>query len=279
MRTPELFAFVRERHQTYLRRRAGLPKPWTRDPILQRWRFTNVYRELDRVTRWVAGEWREPHRDDPDLWFAMAVARLVNWPDTLAEVGYPVPWDPGRFVDVLEDRARRGQKVYTGAYMIHADRHFGGSKAAYLASEVFDPLWRDRAGLGRRLRGTLAQAHAALMEYRDMGSFMAAQVVADLKYVEPLRAAPDWWTWAASGPGSRRGLNRVLGRRKDAPWDEPQWLRRLQALHRAVEPLVAAAKMPRLHAQDLQNCLCEFEKLERVRLGEGTPRARYPGLP
>jgi hypothetical protein len=278
MRTGELFEFVQERHNIYVHRLAKRPKPWTTDPILQQWRFCNVYRERDKVTRWIATHWREPHSDDPDLCFAMAVARLVNWPDTLAEVGYPVPWDPERFVTVLEDRQRRGEKVFTGAYMIHADRHFDGSKAAYLAAKVFGPLWEGRDALRPRLCGTLAQAHAALMRYDGMGSFMAAQVIADVKYVEPLRSAPDWWTWAASGPGSLRGLNRVLGRPKDAPWAEPEWLRRLQALHREINPLVATAKMPELHAQDLQNCLCEWDKYERVRLGEGKPRSKYPGL-
>jgi hypothetical protein len=31
----------------------------------------------------------------------------------------------------------------------------------------------------------------------------------------------------------------------------------------------------RLCAQDLQNCLCEFAKDERVRLGEGTRKRRF----
>ena len=85
MRTDDLFAFVRERHQIYLRRKAGQTKPWTTDPILQQYRFCNVYRELDTVTKWIRDNWRRPHCDDPDLWFAMVVARLVNWPDTMAE--------------------------------------------------------------------------------------------------------------------------------------------------------------------------------------------------
>jgi hypothetical protein len=42
--------FVRERHNIYLRRKAGKPKPWTEDPILQRNYFCNVYRELDKTT-------------------------------------------------------------------------------------------------------------------------------------------------------------------------------------------------------------------------------------
>jgi hypothetical protein len=278
MRTDELFSFIKERHAIYRRRTAGKPKPWTTNPILQQYRFCNVFRELDTETKWIAKNWRVPHQDDPDLWFALVVARLVNWHGSLAQIGYPVPWRPDRFVEVLEARRKRGEKVFTGAYMIHADQHFPGPKAAYLAQMVLTPMWEDRESLQRIVHGTLAEAHRTLMKYRDMGSFMAGQVIADLKYVPPLPHAPDWWTWAASGPGSRRGLNRVLGRPKDAPWTEAEWLRSLQRLHAAIRPLIAEAKMPSIHAQDIQNCLCEWDKFERVRLGEGKPRSKYPGL-
>ena len=279
MRTADLFSFVVERHNIYKRRLQGFSKPWTADPILQQYRFCNVYRELDIVTVWIAENWRMPHCGDPDLWFAMVVARLVNWPDSLAEIGYPVPWRPERFVEALEGRKRRGAKVFTGAYMVRAEPRFNGSKAEYLAGHVLTPMWQERERLRRIATGTLADAHRMLMNCRDMGSFMAAQVIADLKYVEPLRNASDWWSWAASGPGSRRGLNRMLSRAVDASWSEDNWLRSLQALHAEISPLLLASRMRRMHAQDLQNCLCEFDKYERVRLGEGKPRSRYPGLP
>lgn len=276
-----LIAFILERHAVYTRKTAGEPRPWSSHPAfgphLQRYRFCNVYREFDTVTRWIADRWRTPHHDDPDLFFAMAVARFVNWPDTLAEVGFPIPWDPEHFVAVLESRQARGEKVFTGAYVIHADRHFPGSKAAYLAAKVLTPLWDARAALRQITNGTLAEAHRLLTRFHGVGSFMAGQVIADLKYAGPLRSAPDWHTWAAPGPGSERGLNRVQGRPENAPWPGTTWLRELQALHREIAPMIAAAGVPPLHAQDIQNCLCEWSKMVRLLLGEGKPRSSYPG--
>src|SRR5262245_44465925 len=105
---------------------------------------------------------------------------------------------------------------------------------------------------------------------RGFGSFMAAQVVADMKYVEPLRSARDWWTFAAPGPGSERGLNRVLGRPVDAPWrDDDTWRTAFVRLHAAIAPELERNGIGRLCGQDLQNCLCEFHKYEKTRLGEG----------
>ena len=91
-----LVNFIVARHSIYDRRAKGDHKPWTDDEILQRYRFCNVYRELDTVTQWIADNWRRPHAGDQDLWFAMAVARWVNWPETLEDIGYPVPWKAKR---------------------------------------------------------------------------------------------------------------------------------------------------------------------------------------
>src|SRR5438128_138100 len=113
----QLLYFIAEREEIRRRREAGEPPPWTDDPVMREWRFCNVRREDDRVTRWIAANWRGPNADNPDLWFPMCVARFVNWPDTLAEIGFPVPWDAERFLEVMAARKARGEKCYGGAYM------------------------------------------------------------------------------------------------------------------------------------------------------------------
>lgn len=267
--------FIAMRHLVQMKKRGGLPKPWTDDEILQTYRFCNIYRELDTVTQWIAGNWRFPHRNDPDLWFAMAVARLVNWPDSLAAVGYPAPWNAKRFVKHMDARKAAGEKVFTGAYMIHAGPN-PGSKAGYLAEEVLTPMWEKRKALRPTAQDTLASFHERLMTCKDMGSFMAGQVVADVKYAGLLADAEDWHTWAAPGPGSKRGLNRVCGNERDEKWRDDHWLQVLQELREEVNKALPD-QWERLHAQDVQNCLCEFDKYERVRLGEGRPRSLYNG--
>jgi hypothetical protein len=271
--------FIFEREEIRLRRSKGEPGPWTDDPILREWSFTNIRREHDRVTKWIADNWRNPHANDPDLWFAMVVARLVNWPETLAEIGYPVPWDPDHFLAVNADRKRRGAKWESAAYMIHADsRRIGriDNKARYQVECVFAPLWRDRQKLRPRPGETLAEWHRLLGAYSGIGDgFYSAQIVADMKQVVPLKSAKDWWTFAASGPGSKRGLNRILDRPPESPWREAEWLYELKTLNDAVAPELRKMGIGKLCAQDLQNCLCEFDKYERVRLGEGKPKRRY----
>jgi len=273
--------WIKERHSIALKKEAGEPKPWTEDPILQSYRFCSVYRENDRVTRWIADNWRSPHAREPDLWFAMSVARYVNWPGTLAEIGFPIPWNPRRFKLTLARRTREGQKVFTGAYVVHSRGR--QPKAVYLADHVLSPLWKDRAKIRPKKGDTLAAFYSRLRKYNGMGSFMAAQVVADIKYAGVLLAAEDWYSFAAPGPGSRRGLNRLLKKPLDYHLSDEAWLAYINGLRaqvmrkiRGLGP-VEDELMPDMHAQDVQNVLCELDKYERVRLKQGRPRAKYNG--
>jgi alpha-glutamyl/putrescinyl thymine pyrophosphorylase clade 1 len=287
MRTKELFAFMQERHRIYERRAAGDPKPWTQDPILQRFKFTNVYRELDRVTIWIRENIREPFAYNPNLWLMLCIARRINWPDTLAELiadkkgAWPVKTlNPERLTTVLDARTARKEQVYTGAYMITAtSTSVGQTKSRATAYNNVGELWNKRKVIVPKLSGTCQGAFEAICGSGfAWGPFMTAQVIVDMKFTRYLRDAPDFWTWAHSGPGSRRGLNRVLGRDKNAPWREEDWRAGMSKVYAALAPLIEKAKMPRLSMSDCQNVLCEFDKYERVRLGEGRPRSLYPGV-
>lgn len=280
MRTQELFSFIHERHSIYTKKQAGLPKPWTDDPILQSYRFCNVYRELDTQTIWFAKNWRKSHANDPDLWFASLVFRFVNWHETAEELGYPVPFKARHFMKVLRERGEQGKKVYSGAYMI-STHGVKQPKWEYLGYSL-EAIWRER----ERIRyhphgvngGSLEYFHNTLMNCFDVGSFLAAQVIADCKYTPRMDMAKDWFTFAASGPGSRRGLNRVFMQPVKQPIKEENWRLCLSVLYNEIKPMIRNAGMPTLHAQDLQNCLCEFDKYERVRLGEGRPKSLYKGV-
>ena len=177
----------------------------------------------------------------------------------------------------MNARKERGEVCFGAAYNISN----GGkkiSKPEYLVTEVFAPLWGPltRKRLRPRDDDSLHSLYGRLKDMPGFESFMAAQVVADVKYIEPLEHARDWMTFAAPGPGSKRGLNRVLGRPVDAPWrDDDTWRAAFRQLREQIMPELDRIGLGNLHAQDLQNCLCEFDKYERVRLGEGKPKRKF----
>lgn len=278
MRVKAFVKFVTERHMIAVNRAKGLPKPWTTDIILQSYRFCNVYRELDTVTQWIRQHWSTEFRASPEVWFAMVVARLVNQPSTLNRL-QPVPWVPREFIRVLNAQASLGVVVFNSAYIVSTNGR-AMSKPQYLADHVLTPMWERREALRPTQDDTLGSYHARLMEMQGMGSFMAAQVVADLKNTKGnvLRFAVDWWIWASPGPGSLRGMSRVYGEAPSKTGHRyPQWIRDVNYLRDAVNETFTMLGWDKLCAQDVQNCLCEFDKYERVRLGEGRPKSRYQG--
>jgi hypothetical protein len=270
----ELINFIAEREAIRRRREAGQPFPWTDNPILRDYRFCNIDREHDRVTKGITALYREPYRDDPNLWFALLVSRrAVNWPGTLAELGYPVPWNPERFKDVIRSRQASGQKAYEAqAYKVMVSGQ-AGEQADLITRRVLTPMWEQRSYYQPRTGDTLASFATRLSEGPFMGGFYAGQIIADLKYVQ-LRDAADWWTFAVSGPGSRRGLDRVMGREPRKYWSETAWYAEFRQLYESTKQRIHEVTGLCLDAQNEQNALCEFDKFCRLDNGEGARSVR-----
>lgn len=149
-----------------------------------------------------------------------------------------VPWHPQHFLKIMNERKERGDVCFGSAYNISN----GGkttAKAEHLVQQVFAPLWGPLARKRLRPRDddTLHSFYGRLGDMPGFASFMAGQVVADMMFVAPLKHARDWMTFAVPGPGSKRGLNRVLGRPKDASWrDEDTWRAAFRQLREQIMP-------------------------------------------
>lgn len=306
-------AYARARHNIYLKRAAGWPGPWTDDPILRDGRFCNIFRELDTVTQWIEKHIRQPYADHPHLWFMLAIARYINWPPTLAylielaEVHNVPAWpshplfecgeaalprdgfEASTLTWALQNRSQETDKTYTGAYMIRAEsdpsKHwYTWTKHRYIAEIVLGRLWEDRAQWVELLEASDPQPslqqvwdHFQQHRYIGWGPFMAYEVVTDLRHTRYLRQAPDILTWANAGPGAIRGLNRLYGRelkeqpKRERTNNEMFWLLSDMNGSAALWP----SKWPRFEMRDIEHTLCEFDKYERVRLGEGKMRSKY----
>lgn len=272
-----LFYWVREREAIRIRKDDASAPPWTDDEILRTYRFCNVRREDDRVTVWIDRNIRKMFASHPLLWLMLCIARQVNWPETLEELIVQGAW-PGseRFIlddvsRVLNARKDRGEKVYTGAYMISAPAEKGADKQRYIAETVIGDLWIRRGGFRPR---TLQQTHEWLMRSKGWGQFMAYQAVVDMRFTKLLCDAEDVATWAAAGPGTIRGLNRLHGRDLHYSLSQGQALSEMRAIYKVVQQETGAA----MDFSDVPNILCETDKYLRVKLGEGKPRALYvPG--
>ena len=242
--------YMIERHSIYERRAEGQAYPWTDDLILKEYSFCNVYRELDRVTIWIRENWREPYADHPNLPFAMAMARQINWPETLEDIGFPEHWNPSRVKAIMQGRMDRKEKVYTGAYMLTGT--LGGTKVEQTVDKILTPLYESPP---RIIPNSLEETWKRYLPYPGFSGFMAYEVVTDLRHTKHLENAEDIMTWANPGPGAKRGLNRIHGRELEKSIPKSQLISEMRELLE----LCNMAPLP-LEMRDIEHCLCEFDK-------------------
>ncbi len=283
--------WIQERERVRIAKESGAPKPWSQDWVFQETYFCNVRREDDRVTRWIRGNWSPDKIGWDDYEYAMVLARFLNWPDTLAKIAPLEDVNMLPAFDViellLENRAAQGLKVWGNAYVV-TTHGLPMGKAQYLCQRVL-PAAYDLLGASRWRQAyptggcTLAQRHEDYTRLEGMGSFMSAQVLADLKNTpgHPLYTAKDWSTWSAPGPGSLRGLAWFEGtkvRERDYQLAIERVAYYLLRNHKEAYDLLRSTNAyDDFNFQDLQNCLCEFDKYMRVRTGAGRSKRGYPG--
>ncbi len=330
MSSENFFAFARARHEITLRRRAGLPRPWTDDAILGHYRFTNVFRELDRVTLWIDEHVRRPldqmlERGEIELWqqvLGIVLARTFNRTETLEQIvlqnhlfdGDPPFWyyvRQGMYADQFEDymRAHCPKPWVTGAYIVKTpdgmDKLRGALWIVERARERLPALGADAS-----FACSMEALHADLVAMPYLGGFTAYEIVSDVRWLSVGRDWPDIMTWAHAGPGAIRGLHRVHGRwdvrrRKSMAGLRPPSQRQLLS---EMRDLLAMSRQPEFWPQpvdhtgyvtsgfelpglgvipmtqqdwpswemrEVEHTLCEFDKYERARLGQGTPRGVY----
>lgn len=278
------FATAKERHSIYLRRDGNTSPPWTDDPIFEKYKFCNLFREHDKVTIWIKENWREPYSDHPNLPFAMALARLINWPPTLEEIGFPKRWIPGKALSVLKRRKAAGEKIYTGAYLLGSCPK-GTTRADYLVNDVLTTLhYHIKLSRGKGITD-LQNTWQWFRDQRGIGDFLSYEIVSDLRHTKYLRDAPDIMTWANAGPGALRGLTRLWGYQPKTRQISGYSFPKKNALE-AMQNLLAKSQEDRfkLHGspwemREVEHWLCEFDKYERIRLGQGVLERFAPKKP
>lgn len=267
------FYWINERHRIYVRRSALEPKPWTADEILRDYKFTNVFRQLDRGTVWLTDNFVIPHLHDNQALLAFNVSwyRMFNWIGTGELIGWRKSWRPADIIRKLTRAQARGRQVFTGAHIVWAE---GGKPKIDGVVEICTELWRSRRHIYSMSRYTrsLQCVFDLLCEIRGLGGFMAYEIVSDLRHTPLLNDARDINTWANVGPGALRGLKRL-----DPSITAKQSLQRMRELLSASASGVLEAHVPPLELRDIEHSLCEFDKYCRVKFGEGRPRSTYDG--
>lgn len=277
------FTWIEQRQAIYHKKQLGLPKPWTEDEIMQKYRFCNVFREQDKVTIWIDRFVRKRWKDHKYLWFALCVARRINLPETLSDLdSLLVNWNWKKAEFILDNRKEAGKQIYSSAYMLTT----GGRKFPKnydTCYNILESLWLKRKEITEQLEN-LTEEQQTLEHVFNMfakghvgySGFIAYEIVTDMRHTRYLSRPSDRYTWANAGPGANRGLNRIHERPLTAKIKACQLNKEMQQLLYYSE-FYLPEDFPRLEMRDVEHCLCEYDKYLRVSNDKGFLRQRYKG--
>lgn len=273
-----LAKYMLEREQIRLRKESGQPWPWTKDKILQAGKFTNVQREYDRTTKEFHSVFAHHYRTAPDyiLLLNCAIARWFGTAEFYHSIGWQSSFRPHDLRRAAEERMAAGKPVFTRAYVVTN----GGQcipKVEYVVEEVLADLFVNSKSIVETIDYSRSWAaghkRLSLCEGHGGTGFMAKEVLLD--YITYVPALVDRDVWTPVGPGALRGLGRILAQ---DPYHKPKFpLEEVRKLWTKLAPLwqEAAYGQRGLTCHDVQFMLCEYDKYERVRLGEGKMKNKY----
>lgn len=269
------FYFIQERMNIFWRKYndANL---LTKDPILQTYKFTNVYRACDRVSQYLIKNviYQDLDRYTPeDVLLRILVFKVFNKIETWEYLNGENEITTKTFnVEKLADSLTRRQQtkpIFSNAYMM------AGSHAEYKGITTKHQVWlqmiEDRFIKDQGLRTILnsksmAEVYSQLREYPLIGDFLAYQYAIDFNYSPYLNFDED--SFVKAGVGAVRGIKKCFKSYGNTYEDAIRYthvhFEELQEKYgfNSFKPL--PGREPKLI--DLQNCFCETDKYLRAKM-------------
>lgn len=264
--------FAAERQAIYERRLTDPYGPWTDDPILGSYRFTNSYRATDRVSQYLIGE-VQYHADrsqaPAELFFRTLLFKIFNRIDTwelIEREAGPVSWqgiDLAAVSAVLDRALAHGQRIYSAAYIMPSPQ-LGHSRKHANHLALLQRMMGDGLPASIERARTLAEVYALLLSYPGIGPFLAFQYAIDLNYSNLLEFDED--SFVVAGPGALDGIAKCFADTRGRTADEV-----IAHMADSQEREFASRGIKfnglfgrKLQLIDCQNIFCEISKYARV---------------
>ena len=264
--------FAAERQAVYYRRMAEPRGPWSADPIINAYRFTNAYRVADRVSQYLVRnvQYAPDRSQEPaELCYRTLLFKIFNRSETWATLERalgPISstrTPPARLATVLDQEFERGTRIYSAAYIMPSppcgQRRKHRNHLALLARMMADELPRRLADAD-----SLEAAYHLLLAYPGIGPFLAFQYSIDLNYSTLLNF--DENDFVVAGPGALDGIAKCF---EQAQEHAPEEIIRMMVARQHEEFERRGLRFDGLYGRplqpiDCQNLFCEVSKYARI---------------
>ncbi len=266
--------FAVERQRVFYRRATGQAGPWSDNPVLGTYKFTNAYRASDRVSQFLIRHviYGEGMPNTPvEIVFRTLLFKLFNKIETwqLLKRTFGVisfaDYRFGAYDKVLSHAMAAGTRIYSAAYIMPPGSSAFGCKAKHqnhlkLLELMMAEHLPDRLADAR----TMQEGFELLRSYPTIGDFLAYQFITDVNYSEVTDFSE--MDFVIPGPGARDGLRKCFA---DSGGLSDAELIRLMADRQQEECARLGLEFPSLWGRplqliDCQNLFCEVDKFARV---------------
>jgi hypothetical protein len=265
--------FAAERQAMFFRRAFGEPPPWTDDPILGVYKFTNAYRASDRVSQYLIRHViYEGSQSAQEVFFRIILFKLFNKIETwellqqaLGSLTYAC-YAFDAYDRVLTAAMDRKQTIYSAAYIMPSgSRALGSTKKHRSHLKLLQQMMDDEVPERITHFKTMREAFDLLLSYPMIGNFLAYQYVTDLNYSECYNFSE--MEFVVPGPGAIDGISKCfssLGGISETDIIKLVTARQADEFKRLGLEFQSLWGRP-LQLIDCQNLFCEISKYARVR--------------
>jgi NTP pyrophosphatase (non-canonical NTP hydrolase) len=278
--------FAAERQRIFFWRLKGQAPPWTDDPVLRAYKFTNAYRASDRVSQYLIRRviYRDDLPDDPvEVTFRVLLFKFFNRIETwqllersLGPITY-AGYSFKHYDQVLTRAMTRGKTIYSAAYIMPAGGSLGHKRKHRNHLTLLGRMMADDLPIRLTEARSMQRAFDMIRAYPTVGDFLGYQYVTDINY----SGVTDFteMEFVIPGPGAIDGIRKCFsdtGGLNDA--EVIRFMADRQELEFARLGLQFQSLWGRrLQLIDCQNLFCEVNKYARVRhpeISEASGRTR-----
>jgi hypothetical protein len=204
--------FASERQNIFFKRFNGESFPWTKDKILNEYKFTNVYRATDRVSQYLIKNVIYKGSQKPEeVFFRLILFKIFNristWEVLEFELGKISFEDYSfeRYDKVLSEVFQNRIPIYSAAYIMASGRSsFGYEKKHQNHLRLIEKMIKEKVPYKLQHCKSMYEAYSLLHSYPTIGDFLAYQYVTDINYSTLTNFSE--MEFVKAGPGAKDGI-------------------------------------------------------------------------
>jgi len=267
--------FAAERQNIFFNRLLRKEAPWTMDPVLAKYKFTNTYRVLDRVSQFLIRNIINPDGEskltDEDKIFRILLFKIFNKIETwqLLETSLgDISWNQYSFQEydrVLSAAFSDGISIYSAAYIMASGKSMYSCERKHQNHlKLLEHMMKSHITMRITSAYSMAQLYDVLKSYPLVGPFLAYQYAIDINYSGMTDFSEE--DFVIAGPGARDGIAKCF---TDSGSYSDEDIIRVMMENQQAEFRRLGLEFKNLFGRplqliDCQNLFCEVGKYARV---------------